>query len=169
MDNDLLLSAPTLSYGDNGELVVKCNDSNGNEQTIKVSDLVTPSTLTYDQNWWNNAINNWSFSSIQDTAELDKYKKKISILDLSISGGNPNLADYTVYHVHPEGFDKLFSEKSLQGHLTSDTTWRFSGIFLVSAGCEIEVFLGSIGIVYIKNVPSIWKLDREEVLKILIP
>ena len=160
MDNDLSFDFPTLSYGDNGELVMKRG-----EQIIKVSDLVTPSTMTYDQIWWNNAIS----SSIMDTAELDKYKKKISILDLSISDGKPDLTDYTIYHVHSESFDELFSEKSLQGHLTSDTTWRFSGIFLVSGGGSVEVFLGSIGIVYIKNVPSIWKLDREEVLKILIP
>lgn len=135
---------------------------------IVIDGEVTVTTTMMDESIEYRYVDNVTAASVDfpkklSDEEISEYKKKISFLGLSVTLESPNLTDYEMFSVRSPLVDL---ETKLGCFMVFDTTFTLRGVHLISG--ETDVFMGN-PFILVKNPPSIWKIDRSEVIKYMLP
>ena len=101
---------------------------------------------------------------------LKEYERQLEILGLElVSGERPDLCGFEVFSEIFQSSSELRNKFDMSGYETLCKSGRFMGYYLKSKEDNIEVFIAyTVGVIFVKNVPGVWTLDRDEIIKRLL-
>jgi len=179
-ENNSMLSSAMTFKSRNGKYYIEVPDPNDPGKIIEVdiNDLtsVDTNTVSVVDPDYTGYYTTSSFTDSGYTFEwmkqgsLKEYEKQLEVLGLElVSGERPDLCGFEVFSEIFQSSSELRNKFDMSGYETLCKSGRFMGYYLKSKEDNTEVFIAyTAGVIFVKNVPGVWTLDRDEIIKRLL-